>query len=102
VAEVPRRGGPALVGIEERTDASGKKRYRAKVYDKRIGRHRSSPWTRSLAEARAWRIDALAAIQSGVFADDYKESLPGSEADPAAALDAYLADVPKADPIGAG
>lgn len=56
---------PALVGVESRTDAQGNKRYRGTVYDRRIKKHRHGPWTKLLAEARSWRIDAQAALRSG-------------------------------------
>src|SRR4051794_30449098 len=56
---------PARLGIEEGTTAKGGHQFRASVYDKRAKRHLRGPWTASLAEARAWRVDALARLQAG-------------------------------------
>lgn len=56
---------PAKVGIAERTDKAGRRLYRGTVYDRRARRHLRGPWTPYLAEARAWRVDALALLQSG-------------------------------------
>jgi integrase len=58
---------PALQGIEVRTDAKGRKRYRGTVSDKIASRHLRGPWTGSLAEARSWRIDAQARLQAGTL-----------------------------------
>jgi integrase len=58
---------PALQGIEVRTDARGRKRYRGTARDKSAGRHLKGPWTASLAAARSWRIDALARIEAGTL-----------------------------------
>jgi integrase len=58
---------PALQGIEVRTDAKGQKRYRGTARDKSVGRHLRGPWTKSLAEARSWRVDAQAGIQAGTL-----------------------------------
>jgi integrase len=58
---------PALQGIEVRTDAKGRKRYRGTARDPKVGKHLRSPWTGSLAEARSWRVDALARIQAGTL-----------------------------------
>src|SRR4051812_30519924 len=58
---------PALQGIEVRTDAKGRKRYRGTARDKAAGRHLKGPWTASLAAARSWRIDALARIEAGTL-----------------------------------
>lgn len=58
---------PALQGIEVRTDASGRKRYRGTARDKIVGKHLRGPWTGSLAEARAWRVDAQARLQAGTL-----------------------------------
>jgi integrase len=58
---------PALQGIEVRTDAKGRKRYRGTARDKSAGRHLKGPWTPSLAAARSWRIDALARIEAGTL-----------------------------------
>jgi hypothetical protein len=51
---------PARQGIQERIDSKGHPRYRGTAFDKRAGRHLFGPWTPHLAEARAWRVDALA------------------------------------------
>jgi integrase len=58
---------PALQGIEVRTDAKGRKRYRGTARDKGAGRHLKGPWTASLAAARSWRIDAQARIEAGTL-----------------------------------
>ena len=58
---------PALQGIEVRTDAKGRKRYRGTARDKTVGRHLKGPWTASLAAARSWRIDAQARIEAGTL-----------------------------------
>lgn len=57
----------ALQGIEVRTDAKGRKRYRGTARDKIVGKHLRGPWTGSLAEARAWRVDAQARLQAGTL-----------------------------------
>jgi integrase len=57
----------ALQGIEVRTDAKGRKRYRGTARDKNAGRHLRGPWTESLAQARSWRVDAQARIQAGTL-----------------------------------
>lgn len=57
----------ALQGIEVRTDAKGQKRYRGTAHDKIADRHLRGNWTGSLAEARAWRVDALAGLQAGTL-----------------------------------
>lgn len=61
---------PARLGIEERTTAKGATQFRARVFDKAAGRQLRSPWTGTLAEARAWRVDALAALQAGTLSAD--------------------------------
>jgi len=61
---------PARLGIEERKTAKGATQYRARVFDKAAGRQLRSPWTSTLAEARAWRVDALAALQAGTLSAD--------------------------------
>ena len=62
---------PARRGIEERTDAKGVSSYRGTAYDKRArageGALLRGPWTGSLAEARHWRVDALARLQAGTL-----------------------------------
>jgi integrase len=57
----------ALQGIEVRTDAKGRKRYRGTARDKNADRHLRGPWTKSLAQARSWRVDAQARIQAGTL-----------------------------------
>lgn len=61
---------PALLGIEVRTDSKGRKRYRGTARDRVVGKHLRGPWTGSLAEARSWRIDALARLQAGTLSAD--------------------------------
>jgi len=61
---------PARLGVEERKTAKGATQYRARVFDKAAGRQLRSPWTSTLAEARAWRVDALAALQAGTLSAD--------------------------------
>jgi integrase len=56
---------PQKLGIAERTDKSGREQYRGTAYDQKAKRHLRGPWTYNLAEARSWRVDALARIQSG-------------------------------------
>lgn len=58
---------PSRIGIAERTDSKGRKQYRGTAYDKRAKRHLRGPWTPHLAEARAWRVDALARLQAGTL-----------------------------------
>jgi integrase len=58
---------PALQGIEVRTDAKGRKRYRGTAHDKSVGKYVRGPWTGSLAEARSWRVDAQARLQAGTL-----------------------------------
>ena len=62
---MPRSKSPARVGIESRSDANGVERYRAKVWDKRAGKHRSGPWTTNLSEARGHRLDLQSRIAAG-------------------------------------
>lgn len=62
-----KKRGAVLQGIEVRTDAKGKKRYRGTARDKTVGRHIRGPWTGSLAEARSWRVDALARLEAGTL-----------------------------------
>ncbi len=57
----------ALQGIEVRTDAKGRKRYRGTAHDKGAGKYLRGRWTGSLAEARAWRVDAQAGLQAGTL-----------------------------------
>lgn len=57
----------ALQGIEVRTDAKGRKRYRGTAHDKSAGKYLRGRWTGSLAEARAWRVDAQAGLQAGTL-----------------------------------
>jgi integrase len=58
---------PALLGIEVRTDAKGRKRYRGTAHDKSVGKYVRGPWTESLAEARSWRVDTQARLQAGTL-----------------------------------
>lgn len=58
---------PARVGIEQRTTAKGTAQYRARVFDRAAQKQLRGPWTSSLAEARAWRVDALARLQAGTL-----------------------------------
>jgi integrase len=58
---------PARRGIGERVDAKGVRRYRGTAYDRRTGKRLRGPWTTNLAEARSWRIDALARLQAGTL-----------------------------------
>ncbi len=57
----------ARQGIQERTDSKGRVRYRGTAFDNRVKRHLFGPWTPHLAEARAWRVDALARLQAGTL-----------------------------------
>lgn len=57
----------ALQGIEVRTDTKGRKRYRGTAHDKSAGKYLRGRWTGSLAEARAWRVDAQAGLQAGTL-----------------------------------
>jgi integrase len=52
-------------GIETRVNAAGVETHRGTAYDRRTGRKLKGPWTDSPAEARSWRIDAMAAIDAG-------------------------------------
>lgn len=61
---------PARTGIAERTDKAGRTQYRGTAYDKRAGKHLRGPWTYALAEARSWRVDALARLASGELSAD--------------------------------
>jgi integrase len=54
---------PRSVGIERRTTAGGRARYRGVVFSKATGK-RSGPWG-SHAEAKAWRAKALGEIEAG-------------------------------------
>jgi integrase len=58
---------PSRIGIAQRTDSKGRTQYRGTAYDKRAQRHLRGPWTPHLAEARAWRVDALARLQAGTL-----------------------------------
>ena len=61
---------PARIGIAERVTSKGQTQYRGTVYDSRARRHVRGPWTSSLAEARSWRVDALARLQHGKLSAD--------------------------------
>lgn len=69
---------PARIGIAERVNANGVTQYRGTAYDNRAGRHIRGPWTPNLAEARAWRVDALARLQAGALSAD--KGIPVPEA----------------------
>lgn len=56
---------PQRQGIESRRDSTGREQFRGLAYDRRTGRKLRGPWVSSLAEARSWRIDALAQLQAG-------------------------------------
>jgi integrase len=55
------------VGIEERTDANGRKQYRGHAYDRRARRKLRGDWTYSLAAAKSWRKDAVAKLDAGTL-----------------------------------
>lgn len=61
---------PHRRGIAVRRDRSGREQFRGTAYDRRAKRHRFGPWTYSLAAARAWRVDALAALRAGTLSAD--------------------------------
>jgi integrase len=65
-----RKPNPARIGIEERTDAQGRKQFRGTAYDSRSHDHIRGSWTYSPAEARSWRVDALAALKAGTLSAD--------------------------------
>ncbi len=58
---------PAKTGIEQRTDKASRPQYRGTAYDRRTDRKLRGPWTYVLAEARSWRIDALARLEAGLL-----------------------------------
>jgi integrase len=60
----------AKTGIEERIDKAGRSRYRGLAYDRRTDRKLRGPWTYNLAEARSWRVDAMAKLQGGLLSGD--------------------------------
>ncbi len=51
-------------GIESSRARAGYMIYRGTYYDRRLGKKIRGPWTTSLAEAKAWRVDAQAAAQA--------------------------------------
>ena len=61
---------PAKTGIEQRTDKAGRPQYRGTAYDRRTDRKLRGPWTYVLAEARSWRIDALAKLETGLLSGE--------------------------------
>ncbi len=65
-----RKRSPARLGIAERVDKKGQAQYRGTAYDRGTGRALRGPWTYNLAEARAWRVDALARLQAGTLSGD--------------------------------
>ncbi|MGI8513499.1 MAG: site-specific integrase [Solirubrobacteraceae bacterium] len=56
---------PQRQGIESRRTIDNREQFRGTAYDRRTGRKLRGPWTYSLSEARSWRIDTLAQLQSG-------------------------------------
>jgi hypothetical protein len=58
------------VGIENRTDATGRTQYRGHVYDRRASRKLRGDWTFSFAGAKAWRNDALVRLETGQLSAD--------------------------------
>jgi integrase len=60
-------------GIDERTDAAGRKQYRGTAYDRQARKKLRGPWTYSLAAAKAWRHDALAQLDAGTLSADRGE-----------------------------
>jgi integrase len=65
-----RKRSSARQGIESRRAADGREQHRALVYDRLTARKLRGPWTNSLAEARSWRVDALARLQAGTLSGD--------------------------------
>lgn len=63
------------VGIAERTTSAGVVQYRGTAYDKGTGKQLRGPWTTSLAEARSWRVDAMAQIARGTLSGDRGRTL---------------------------
>jgi integrase len=74
------------VGIEERTDATGRKQYRGHAYDRRAKRKLRGEWTYSLAAAKAWRHDAIARLDAGTLSADRGELI-------ATAAEAFIAEM---------
>ena len=76
---------PARVGVEKRHRKSCGMRsgsacncapsYRGVVYDRTARRNRNGPWRPSVAEARAWRIDAQAALRHGRLVGESKNTV---------------------------
>lgn len=64
------RHSPATQGIQTRTDSKGRTRHRGTAWDRRARRNVFGPWTPNLAEARHWRVDALARLQAGTMSAD--------------------------------
>lgn len=54
-------------GIDTRRDARGKPSYRGTAYDRRAQKQLRGPWTYNKAEAKSWRVDALARLQAGTL-----------------------------------
>lgn len=63
------------VGIGERKSADGAVSYRGEAFDKSTGKKLRGPWTTSLAEARSWRVDAMAQIAKGTLSGDRGRTL---------------------------
>jgi len=57
-------------GIESRRDSTGSEQHRGYATDRRTGGKLRGPWTDRLAEARSWRIDALAQLQAGTLSGE--------------------------------
>ena len=74
------------VGIEERTDATGRTQYRGHVYDRRAKRKLRGEWTYSAAAAKAWRNDALVRLEARTLSADRGELL-------ATAAEAFIAEM---------
>ena len=60
-------------GIEERTDAAGRRQYRGHAYDRRAKRKLRGEWTYSKATAKSWRKDAVARLDAGTLSADRGE-----------------------------
>jgi hypothetical protein len=67
-------------GIETRTTTTGGKQHRGTAYDRRAGRKVRGPWTSSTAEARRWRIDAMAELEAGTRSSNRGRTLEEASA----------------------
>lgn len=63
------------IGIQERRTAAGVEQFRGSCFDKGTGKQLRGPWTTSLAEARSWRVDAMARIQAGTLSGNRGRTL---------------------------